>query len=48
MYQKAFKSFDFGMASAIALLLVLVAGLVSLAMVRLSGYDRMRSTMEGV
>ncbi|MEU3610022.1 sugar ABC transporter permease [Streptomyces sp. NPDC035033] len=48
MYQKAFKSFDFGTASAIALLLVLVAGLVSLVMVRLSGYDRMRSTMEGV
>lgn len=48
MYQKAFKSFDFGMASAIALLLVLVAGLVSLVMVRLSGYDKMRSTMEGV
>ncbi|MEU7386711.1 carbohydrate ABC transporter permease [Streptomyces tanashiensis] len=48
MYQKAFKSFDFGAASAIALLLVLVATLVSLAMVRLTGYDRMRSTMEGV
>ncbi|QNS02246.1 carbohydrate ABC transporter permease [Streptomyces xanthii] len=48
MYQKAFKSFDFGMASAIALLLVLVASLVSLVMVRLSGYDKMRSTMEGV
>ncbi|MFF6840017.1 carbohydrate ABC transporter permease [Streptomyces tanashiensis] len=48
MYQKAFKSFDFGAASAIALLLVLVATLVSLAMVRLTGYDRMRSAMEGV
>ncbi|MEV7533492.1 carbohydrate ABC transporter permease [Streptomyces hydrogenans] len=48
MYQKAFKSFDFGGASAIALLLVLVATLVSLVMVKLSGYDKMRSTMEGV
>ncbi|WP_399084610.1 carbohydrate ABC transporter permease [Streptomyces sp. BBFR2] len=48
MYEKAFKSFDFGMASAIALLLVLVASIVSLVMVRLSGYDKMRSTMEGV
>lgn len=48
MYQKAFKSFDFGAASAIALLLVLVATLISLVMVRLTGYDRMRSTMEGV
>ncbi|MFE5713766.1 carbohydrate ABC transporter permease [Streptomyces sp. NPDC056501] len=48
MYQKAFKSFDFGGASAIALLLVLVATLISLVMVRLTGYDKMRSTMEGV
>ncbi|MET9518019.1 sugar ABC transporter permease [Streptomyces sp. NPDC002994] len=48
MYQKAFKSFDFGTGSAIALLLVLVASVVSLVMVRLSGYDKMRSTMEGV
>ncbi|MEU2180599.1 carbohydrate ABC transporter permease [Streptomyces thermolilacinus] len=48
MYQKAFKSFDFGAASAIALLLVLVATFVSLVLVRLTGYDRMRSTMEGV
>lgn len=48
MYQKAFKSFEFGTASAIALLLVLVASFVSLVMVRLTGYDKMRSTMEGV
>ncbi|MCX5206282.1 sugar ABC transporter permease [Streptomyces sp. NBC_00237] len=48
MYQKAFKSFDYGTASAVGLLLVLVATVVSLAMVRLSGYDKMRSTMEGL
>ncbi|MQY10708.1 L-arabinose transport system permease protein AraP [Streptomyces sp. RB5] len=48
MYQKAFKSFDFGAGSAIALLLVVVATLVSLVMVKLSGYDKMRSTMEGL
>ncbi|MYT36968.1 ABC transporter permease subunit [Streptomyces sp. SID8356] len=48
MYQKAFKSFDYGAASAIALLLVLVSTLISLIVVRLSGYDRMRSTMEGL
>jgi xylobiose transport system permease protein len=48
MYQKAFKSFDFGAGAAVALLLVLVATVVSLVMVRLSGYDRMRSTMEGL
>ncbi|MDX2922109.1 MULTISPECIES: carbohydrate ABC transporter permease [Streptomyces] len=48
MYQKAFKSFDYGSASAIALLLVLVSTLISLVVVRLSGYDKMRSTMEGL
>jgi xylobiose transport system permease protein len=48
MYQKAFKGFDFGAGSAIALLLVLVATVISLLVVRLSGYDRMRSTSEGL
>ncbi|WP_030255691.1 carbohydrate ABC transporter permease [Streptomyces violens] len=48
MYQKAFKNFDYGMASAIGVLLVLVATVISLIVVRLSGYDRMRSTMEGL
>ncbi|MFJ2900017.1 carbohydrate ABC transporter permease [Streptomyces sp. NPDC087218] len=48
MYQKAFKSFDYGAASTMALLLVLVSTVISLIVVRLSGYDRMRSTMEGL
>ncbi|WP_407987006.1 carbohydrate ABC transporter permease [Kitasatospora sp. CMC57] len=48
MYQKAFKGFDFGAGSAIALVLIVVATLISLAVVRLSGYDRMRSTAEGL
>ncbi|MGI5466314.1 carbohydrate ABC transporter permease [Streptomyces sp. CA-132043] len=48
MYQKAFKNFDYGTASAIGVLLVLVATVISLIVVRLSGYDRMRSTMEGL
>ncbi|MFI6938960.1 carbohydrate ABC transporter permease [Streptomyces sp. NPDC050418] len=48
MYQKAFKSFDFGAGAAIALLLVAVATVISLVMVRLSGYDKMRSTQEGL
>ncbi|MEU0335452.1 sugar ABC transporter permease [Streptomyces sp. NPDC006193] len=48
MYQKAFKGFDFGAGSAIALCLVVAATLVSLIVVRVSGYDRMRSDAEGV
>ncbi|GGX72848.1 carbohydrate ABC transporter permease [Streptomyces minutiscleroticus] len=48
MYQKAFKGFDFGAGSAIALVLVVAATIISLIMVRLSGYDKMRSSMEGL
>ncbi|GAA2501681.1 sugar ABC transporter permease [Streptomyces gobitricini] len=48
MYQKAFKGFDFGAGAAIALVLVVAATLVSLIVVRVSGYDRMRGDREGV
>jgi xylobiose transport system permease protein len=48
MYTKAFKSFDFGQGSAIALLLVVVATIISLVVVKVSGYDKMRSASEGL
>ncbi|MGW5430203.1 carbohydrate ABC transporter permease [Streptomyces sp. NPDC004059] len=48
MYQKAFQGFDFGAGSAIALCLVIAATIISLIVVRVSGYDKMRSDMEGV
>ncbi|NBM20427.1 carbohydrate ABC transporter permease [Streptomyces sp. GC420] len=48
MYQKAFKGFDFGAGSAIALVLVLAATVISLIVVRVSGYDKMRSSTEGL
>ncbi|MFJ8002579.1 carbohydrate ABC transporter permease [Streptomyces sp. NPDC096310] len=48
MYQKGFREFDFGQSAAIALLLVVVATVVSLIMVRLSGYDKMAGTKEGM
>jgi xylobiose transport system permease protein len=48
MYEKAFKSFDFGSGAAIALLLVVVATIISLVVVRVSGYDSMRGTVEGM
>ena len=48
MYVQAFENFNYGEASAIALILVVVATLVSLVVVRLSGYGRMRSEMEGL
>jgi xylobiose transport system permease protein len=48
MYQKAFEGFDFGAGAAIALLLVLVATTISLIVVRVSGYDKMSGTQEGL
>jgi xylobiose transport system permease protein len=48
MYQKAFRAFDFGQASAIAVVLVVVATAISLLVVRVSGYDKMQSAQEGV
>jgi xylobiose transport system permease protein len=48
MYQKAFQTFDFGTASAIGLVLAVVATGVSLIVVRVTGYDKMRSTQEGL
>ncbi|AZM50075.1 ABC transporter [Streptomyces sp. WAC 06738] len=48
MYERAFKSFDYGAGAAIAVVLVAAATVISLIMVRLSGYDKMRSTTEGL
>lgn len=48
MYRKAFQSFDFGVGSAIALVLVVIATTISLIMVRLTGYDKMHSAQEGI
>jgi xylobiose transport system permease protein len=48
MYTSAFQSFQFGRASAIALVLVVVSTAISLVVVRVTGYGKMRSTMEGI
>lgn len=48
MYTSAFESFQFGKASAIGLVLVLVSTAISLIVVRVTGYDKMRSTQEGI
>ncbi|OUM41952.1 ABC transporter [Arthrobacter agilis] len=48
MYQQAFRSFDFGVGSAIALVLVIVATAISLVVVKVSGYDKMNSSLEGL
>ena len=48
MYDKGFRGFEFGYASAIALVLVVIAAIVSLIMVKVSGYQDMRSKQEGM
>lgn len=48
MYQEAFQSFDFGVGSAIALVLVVVSTAISLVVVKVSGYDKMTSSLEGL
>jgi xylobiose transport system permease protein len=48
MYIQGFRSFEFGYASAIASVLVIVATGISLVIVKFSGFAKMRSTMEGL
>ena len=48
MYQTAFQTYDFGYGSAIATFLLALATAISLILVKASGYEKMRSTMEGV
>ncbi|TDU03188.1 carbohydrate ABC transporter membrane protein 1 (CUT1 family) [Streptomyces sp. 846.5] len=48
MYREAFQGFDFGYASALGTALVVVSTLLSLLMVKFSGFGSMRSTREGM
>jgi xylobiose transport system permease protein len=48
MYAEGFQSYEMGYGSAIAFVLVLIATALSLLMVRLSGFSRMRSTLDGL
>lgn len=48
MYATGFQSFEMGYGSAFAFILVVLATALSLLMVRLSGFARMRSTLEGL
>jgi xylobiose transport system permease protein len=48
MYQTAFRTYDYGYASAIASFLLLLATGASVLLTKLSGYDKMTSTLEGL
>ena len=48
MYQTAFVTYDYGYAAAIATFLLLLATGASLLLVKLTGYNKMTSTQEGL
>ncbi|MFD9187299.1 carbohydrate ABC transporter permease [Streptomyces phaeochromogenes] len=48
MYQTAFRTYDYGYASVIASFLLLIATAASVLLTKLSGYDKMTSTLEGL
>jgi xylobiose transport system permease protein len=48
MYVKGFVAFDMGFASALAVVLVVVGTVVSVTIVRTTGYHRMDSSRDGV
>jgi xylobiose transport system permease protein len=48
MYQNAFSDFNYGYASALGTALVVISTLLSLLMVKFTGFGSMRSTREGM
>jgi xylobiose transport system permease protein len=48
MYFRSFRQYEFGYASTIASVLVIVATSISLVIVKFSGFAKMRSTLEGM
>lgn len=48
MYDKGISSLNFGYGSAVAVLLIAIAMVVSIAMVKATSYDKMHGTQEGL
>lgn len=48
MYDRGITALDFGFGCVVAVILIVMAGFVSLAMVRATGYDKMQGTLEGL
>jgi len=48
MYNKGLSALNYGYGSAIAVIVIVLAMAVSLVMVRVTGYDKMQGTQEGV
>ncbi len=48
MYLEGFQRYELGYGAAIALVLVILATAISIILTRMSGYDRMESTREGI
>lgn len=48
MYDKGISSLNFGYGSVVAVVLIVIAMAISFAMVKLTGYDKMHGTQEGI
>jgi xylobiose transport system permease protein len=48
MYDRGITALDFGYGCAIAVILIVLASFVSIGMVRITGYDKMQGTQEGL
>lgn len=48
MYDRGISALDFGYGCVIAVILIVLAALVSIGMVRATGYDKMQGTQEGL
>jgi xylobiose transport system permease protein len=48
MYDRGITALDFGYGCVIAVILIVLASLVSIGMVRVTGYDKMQGTQEGI
>jgi xylobiose transport system permease protein len=48
MYDRGIQALDFGYGSVVAVLLIALATTVSIVMVRVTGYDKMQGTQEGI
>jgi xylobiose transport system permease protein len=48
MYDRGITALDFGYGCVIAVILIILASFVSIGMVRVTGYDKMQGTQEGI
>jgi xylobiose transport system permease protein len=48
MYDRGITALDFGYGCVVAVILIVLASIVSIGMVRVTGFDKMQGTQEGI